>query len=652
MSRLRELAATRGSADKLTTRPKRWAVVAVLVAVTGLAALWPSLGAAATPNDVVVSANPANWTPRVLDGKVLAIVQVGNTMVVGGQFTQVKRPGGPVLSRSNIFAFDAATGTIDPNFVPKLDRAVEALAPGRSGRSVLVGGRFNTVNGQARKGLVKLDLNTGQRVRGFAARPNSAVFDLARANGKLFVAGNFSKVSGTPRSALAAVDAASGALDPNFNLLYTHPRSTSETTGSISVTDIAATPDGTRLITAGNFQRINGLDRNQLAVLDLTTSPVSVANWATDRYKVQCRRPEWPAWIRDVAVSPDSRWFTVVTTGAYLRNELCDTVTRWDLDGTGTGLWPTWVDYTGGDTLLSAAVTGAAVYVGGHQRWQNNPFGSDAPGPGAVPRSGIAALDTLNGLPLSWNPGRKPRGVGALALVPTSAGLWVGSDTSYIAGEYRARLAFMPAAGGTPLPKAVPGSLPGDLHSLGFDDFLRKRSFNGTTAGPPSVVDGPPANAWSHGRGAFMLSGRLYTGWDDGNFYVRSYNGTTIGARTALDLYGLTSVYFPIANVTGMFFDDVRNRLYYTLAGYGGLLYRYFTPESGVLGAETFLANTGDWGSITGMTLASDRIYFSRTDGNLRSVQFSSGAAVPGTETLVLGTGDWSSRGLFVLSPP
>ena len=34
---------------------------------------------------------------------------------------------------------------------------------------------------------------------------------------------------------------------------------------------------------------------------------------------------------------------------------------------------PTWINYTGGDSLKSVGVTSAAVYVQGHSRWLDNP---------------------------------------------------------------------------------------------------------------------------------------------------------------------------------------------------------------------------------------------------------------------------------------
>ncbi len=131
-------------------------------------------------------------------------------------------------------------------------------------------------------------------------------------------------------------------------------------------------------------------------------------------------------------------------TGGPAAGVLCDSVTRWDANATGPGQKPIWADYTGGDSITYVAVTGTAIYAGGHQRWMNNPNASDALGAGGVGRMGIAALDPVNGMPFSWNPGRNPRGTGVWALLSTATGLWVGSDTGYIGGVYRNRIAFMP----------------------------------------------------------------------------------------------------------------------------------------------------------------------------------------------------------------
>ena len=104
---------------------------------------------------------------------------------------------------------------------------------------------------------------------------------------------------------------------------------------------------------------------------------------------------------------------------------------------------PTWINYTGGDTLHSVAVTGAAVYVGGHQRWLDNPNGVDSAGLGAVPRQGIGAISPTTGRALPWNPG-KTRGVGTKFIYATSTGIWFGSDGRRFAGKVHDSIAFTP----------------------------------------------------------------------------------------------------------------------------------------------------------------------------------------------------------------
>src|SRR6478672_178168 len=59
----------------------------------------------------VVSTNPADNTPWVLDGKVWNIAKVGNRILVGGDFTKVQDAGnGTTYAQPYVFAYDPVTG--------------------------------------------------------------------------------------------------------------------------------------------------------------------------------------------------------------------------------------------------------------------------------------------------------------------------------------------------------------------------------------------------------------------------------------------------------------------------------------------------------------------------------------------------------------
>jgi hypothetical protein len=621
---------------------------AVLAVLLGLLA-----GPAAAVNvvhSVVVSADPVGTTPNVLDGQVNTIVQVGGKMIAGGNFTQVRRGGGPILTRNNIFAFDPATGAIDTAFVPSVSGTVNALEAGADGQSVFVGGTFNTVNGTTVNRLTKLNVADGQRVTAFSANTNGQVRDLVLRGGRLFVGGDFSTIKGLSRSRLAAVNETSGNVDANLNL----PFAGTHNGGTTNVYKFDVDPAGTRLIAIGNFTTVAGVARRQAALLNVAAgAAATVANWQTDRYAATCASV-FNTYMRNADFAPDGSWFAIVTTGAYRAGTLCDTVARWEAAATGSSLQPTWVSYTGGDTLYSVAITGTAVYAGGHQRWHNNPFRGDAPGAGAVPREGIAALDPVNGLPFSWNPGRT-RGVGAFALYSTTQGLWIGSDTDQLGGEFHARLGMFPTAGGVTPPQQRIGTLPGDFYRLGTDGTLVRRSFDGTSFGAPTTVN--TGVNWSQARGAYMISGRLFAGWSDNNVNVRTFNGSTVGPASNLNLYGLNGgavgSNFPVSTVTGMFFDPARGRLYYTLTGDNRLLYRGFEFESGIMGAEVFVAASTGFGGVRGMTMAGGDIYFANTLGTLSRVAFVNGApqgaATPISGPVIDGI-NWASQGLFVFA--
>ena len=180
-------------------------------------------------------------------------------------------------------------------------------------------------------------------------------------------------------------------------------------------------------------------------MIDLGATP-TLSTWTTDKYGDTCETT-YDSYMEQIDFSPDGSYFVVVTSGGFGfgTTAICDTAARWETNRTGTGQQPTWTNYTGGDSLYSASVTGPAVYVGGHQRWMDNPFGNDGPGPGAVDREGIAAIHPTTGksVDIPWNPTRTT-GHGAEALVATSDGLLVGSDTDELGHEFHGRIGMFP----------------------------------------------------------------------------------------------------------------------------------------------------------------------------------------------------------------
>lgn len=178
-----------------------------------------------------------------------------------------------------------------------------------------------------------------------------------------------------------------------------------------------------------------------------------------------------------------------------------------------------------------------------------------------------------------------------------------------------------------------------------------------TTSGATSTTQvGSGGIDWSSARGAFMVDGRLYTGWADGTFTWRSFNGTTFGTPRTVDLHDLTQFSGELAGVRGMWFDRATGRIYYTLRGQNQLFYRYFTPESSVVGAVRFTVPAAagiDWGRVTGGFLANGRLQYASSDGVLRSVAWQDGAV--GTSSVMSGPAvdgrQWGSGALFLRAP-
>ncbi|MER7008458.1 delta-60 repeat domain-containing protein [Dactylosporangium sp. NPDC000555] len=412
----------------------------IAAAATALAAFAVAIPASAALNQPTqVSTDPADFTPHVLDGEVRAFAVVGDAVVVGGDFTTVTDATRKVrYKRDNMFAYRAATGEILP-FAPQPDAPVLALATGPD-NTVFAGGAFQRIAGGSQRGLARLSLADSSRVPAFTAAINwGDVRSLVSHGPWLYAAGSFSRIGSTDRVGLARLSATNGAVDPGFDLKLAAPHLT-----RVKIEDLALTPDGTRLGAIGAVEQAGGQWRAQVVMIDTpATGPARLADWYTDAYARPCRAG-FETYLRGIDFDPTGTYATIVTTGRKWGEHLmCDTAARFDLRGTGLHR-PLWINWTGGDSLYSVVDTGAAVYVGGHQRWLDNPQGRESAGPGAVSRPGIAAINPMTGKATDWNPKRHPRGVGARALLATPQGLLVGSDTERIGNEYHARLALLP----------------------------------------------------------------------------------------------------------------------------------------------------------------------------------------------------------------
>ncbi len=410
------------------------AITALLVAL--LVVLHTILGSAAPASAVsrpagqLVSDDPAGFTPHVLDGSVYAVAQVGNTVILGGSFSQARdNEATTVLTRNRLVAFDAATGLISTTFDPGPNGQIDVVLPAGDGTSVYVGGSFTSIAGQSVKNIARIRVSDGSVVTSFnGGSPNGRVRDLKFAQGRLWLAGAFTHVHGKSQRALATLNPDTGAFDSFFRGTIAGVHKTGTVTYGYKMD---TTVDGSRLVLVGNFDTIDGATRHQLLMLDLTGATAVAANFRTSFYEGACSS-SFDTYMRDVDFSPDGTFFVVTTTGAY--RGAASPVTRWPVSTPtrpAPASVPSWLDTTGGDTNYAVEVTDSAVYVGGHQRWHNSSFVGDRAGAGSVSRPGIAALSPDNGLPFSWNPTRD-RGVGLFDFLHTSDGLWAVSDTDRI----------------------------------------------------------------------------------------------------------------------------------------------------------------------------------------------------------------------------
>ena len=120
-----------------------------------------------------------------------------------------------------------------------------------------------------------------------------------------------------------------------------HNYNGSGASGPVGGRALDVSPDGTRAIVVGNFKNADGVQHDQIVMLDLSPAGAVVdANWNTLQYTAACASGAFDTYVEDVQFSPDGSYFVVVATGGgtFSSNTdgtraLCDSATRWETTG-------------------------------------------------------------------------------------------------------------------------------------------------------------------------------------------------------------------------------------------------------------------------------------------------------------------------------
>ena len=459
----------------LLRRPRR--VVTGFLALSLLAAL----AVVEPPAAADPAAVPAeSW---VTNGTVYAVRQVGNRIYVGGSFTQagpntgfgvaldpstgVWAPAFPKINGTVLVAVPdgsggfyiggdftrvgtrsrhngarivpgATAGTWDVTaWNPETDKPIRTIALAPSANIAYIGGDFATVQSVARAGLAAVNSYTGDPVLGFdpgagtgtmsgtgaaATLTVGSVMTLAvTADGtRLFAGGFFTSMAGVGRSGLAALNAATGALDTGFN--------PAPSAGGVET--MALTPSG-RLLLGGGFTKIGAVTRNRLAAVNAATGALDTT-WA----------PSADGVVHSLRLTAGA---TGVFVGGGFANIGATVRTRLALlSATGSGaLDGTWKPAADADvSALSLSDDGTRLFAAG----AFTKLGGVARNYlGALATSGAGAVD-------AWNPNAS---MPAMTVAPSPSVVFAGGTFATVNGTTRTNLAAFDATTGALVPDFV-----------------------------------------------------------------------------------------------------------------------------------------------------------------------------------------------------
>lgn len=295
------------------------------------------------------------------------------------------------LARTDVGAL-LANGQPDPGFSARTNGQVNAVVASADGSRVFIGGTFTEVNGVPRQNIAALNATTGAVVQGWQADATGSsvsVKSLAVSGTRLYVGGRFDGIDGIHKEKLAAVDVSTG------NVLHW------STWVNGAVHEVRVAPDGRTVWIGGAFTKIRGEARPYVGGIDAATGRPTAFVASNS-----------PARVVSVTLSRDGQWLyagndhnRVLAYQPWLSDAL-----RWQRAGSGN--------------TQAMAASDTTLYLGGHFRT----FGDGSSSPF------FASVDRLTGALTSWNPLATAYNKGTWVLVIDGNRLHAGGGFTHFDG--------------------------------------------------------------------------------------------------------------------------------------------------------------------------------------------------------------------------
>lgn len=362
--------------------------IQVALALSGALAVIGAGSAYAVSTAGPASTRPETTTPHLpatgATVQVRQLVQCGSTMYAVGNFTTIIK-GSTTYTRHRAFSFQATSPYTVSTWNPNVNGTVDTIAfNGGNCANAYLGGQFTAIGSTTVKNLAEVSTSTGKVITSFGSKASGHVYTIASSHGHLLVGGAFSGANGsTANPRFMSLNPTTGKDDGYLSLHISGTYTFTDQSGQRSATtptkvyNQQISANGTRDLVEGVFTTIGGQPRRQVAILDLGTTRATTDAWYATELNANCSTSE-PFYAKGGAWSPDGSTVYLATTGykpasgpgfgtSQPRAGLCDAAAAFP--STAGTVTHKWINYTGCDSLYTAAADPNTAYFGGHERW-------------------------------------------------------------------------------------------------------------------------------------------------------------------------------------------------------------------------------------------------------------------------------------------